>query len=159
MVQGLGFRGFWGWGGSGFRVQGLGLGVQGSGFLGFWGSGFRVSGSGFRVQGLGFWGFWGFGVPGLEGVVLPRQLSESSEPGYQHFSDVHRGADDDANDHHADASSAAPTLPAHSSFSAPAAADEAPAAPVAPASSTGAAGPPGFFGPQRGGPKGAEWAP
>ena len=48
-VQGLGVLGFWG---LGFRVQGLGLRVQGSGFR-VQGLGLRVQGSGFRVQGLG----------------------------------------------------------------------------------------------------------
>ena len=100
---------------------------------------------------------------GVLRVVLPRQLSVSNEPGEQHFSDVHRGADDDAHDHHADASSAAPTLPAHSSFSARAAADEAHAAPDAelpawPCTSAADSRYPGRLRPERGGPKGAEWA-
>jgi len=60
----------------GFRVWGLGFGVQGSGFR-VWGSGFgvqglgfRVWGSGFGVQGLGF-RVWGsrFGVQGLAFMV------------------------------------------------------------------------------------------
>ena len=45
--------------GSGFRVQGSGLGVQGSGFS-VHGSGYRVQGSGFRVKG------WGCRVQGSE---------------------------------------------------------------------------------------------